>query len=95
MSPPLGLGTRGASSGDSGHIEQMKMWSQGQVFLKYALKFLFNAYIRPHTRALSNSPLGVVTEACVACCIIWGQSCVSLRMGFDFSASPARGRAAV
>lgn len=33
----------GASSGDSGHIEQMKMWSQGQAFLKSALKFLCHA----------------------------------------------------
>lgn len=45
MPPPLGLGTGvgGASSGDSGHIEQMKMWSQGQAFLKSALKFLCHA----------------------------------------------------
>lgn len=56
---------RSRSSRDSGHIEQGKMWNQGQVFLKYVLKFLFNAYIRQHTRALSNSPLGVVTTAWV------------------------------
>lgn len=49
----------------------MKMWRQGHVFLKYVLKFLFNAYIRQHTRALSNSPLGVVTTAWV-----WWQQCV-------------------
>ena len=59
------------------------MWSQGLVFLKYVLNVL-NTYIRPHTRALSNSPVGccdnsvaLSTAACVGCGHIWGRSFVS------------------
>jgi hypothetical protein len=54
-------GSQAAPARDSAHIEQTKMQSQGQVFPKYVLEFLLNAYIQQHTRALSNSPLGVVT----------------------------------